>query len=332
MKRALQYLVYLVALVFMKIMEHLPRCTFHALAWLFSWPAMLLPQIGGLVRANIRCAFPEKEGKEVFTLSRRCIASLILTVCEFFWFHNKPEKIREMVDIQSNLAQVAKDAAKCLEEGRPVIFITPHHGNWEFSGMVLGIVFGFKMATVVRTPRNPYLGKLITGGRSVKNVQIIESRGGMLKLVHAMETGSAAGMLVDQNIKVRNGGAFVNMFGLPCPVTRFPGTMVLKKNAYIGVGSCIRMPDGHFKATMDPLPKPASEYTSEEEVIQDIMTMTEKLIRMAPEQYLWLYKRFQYIPPDASAELRAKYPSYAKVVKSSFFSKMRGGRGKPEKD
>ena len=86
MKRALQYLVYLAALVFMKIMEHLPRCTFHVLAWLFSWPAMLLPQIGGLVRANIRCAFPEKEGKEVFSLSRRCIASLILTVCEFFWF------------------------------------------------------------------------------------------------------------------------------------------------------------------------------------------------------------------------------------------------------
>ena len=105
----------------------------------------------------------------------------------------------------------------------------------------------------------------------------------MMKLVHAMENGSVAGMLVDQNIKARNGGAFVDMFGLPVPVSRFPGTMVLKKNAYIGVGSCIRLPNGHFKATMDPLPKPASEYTSEEEVIQDIMKMTENLIRMAPE-------------------------------------------------
>ncbi len=329
MKKILQYLVYLIAVVFMKIMEILPRRTFNFLAWLFSWLAIPIPMLGGLVRTNIQCAFPEKSKKEVFDLSRKCIASLILTVCEFFWFHNRPEKIKEMVDIQSNLAQVAKDAAKCLEEGRPVIFITPHHGNWEFSGMVLGIVFGYKMATVVRTPRNPYLGRLITGGRSVKNVQIIESRGGMMKLVHAMENGSAAGMLVDQNIKVRNGGAFVDMFGLPCPVTRFPGTMVMKKNAYIGVGSCIRMPDGHFKATMDPLPKPSSEYTSEEEVIQDIMKMTENLIRMAPEQYLWLYKRFQYIPQDASDELKAKYPPYAKVVKSSFFSK-RNRKGKEE--
>ena len=321
MKRVLQYIVYLAALVFMKFMEILPRGTFRFLGWLFSWLAVPLPPVGGLIRKNLRCAFPEKGEKEIFDLSRRCIANLIQTVCELFWFHNRPEKVREMIDVQPNLAAVAENARKCIAEGRPVILITPHHGNWEFSGMALGLYFGFKMATVVRTPRNPYLSRLITGGRSVKNVSIIESRGGMMKLVHAMESGSVAGMLVDQNIQALNGGAFVDMFGLPVQVSRFPGTMVLKKNAYIGVGSCIRLPNGHFKATMDPLPKPASEYTSEEEVIQDIMKMTENLIRMAPEQYLWLYNRFQYIPENASPELKAKYPSYAKTVKSSFYSK-----------
>ena len=139
-------------------------------------------------------------------------------------------------------------------------------------------------------------------------------------------------MLVDQNVKIRNGGAFVDLFGLPCPVTRFPGTMVLKKNAYVGVGSCIRMPDGHFKATMDPLPKASSEYTSEEEVIQDIMKMTENLIRMAPEQYLWLYKRFQYIPPDAPESIRAKFPDYACVPSERFFDNAARARAKREEE
>ena len=206
MKRVLQYIVYLAALVFMKFMEILPRGTFRFLGWLFSWLAVPLPPVGGLIRKNLRCAFPEKDEKEIFDLSRRCIANLIQTVCELFWFHNRPEKVKEMIDVQPNLAAVAENARKCIAEGRPVILITPHHGNWEFSGMALGLYFGFKMATVVRTPRNPYLSRLITGGRSVKNVSIIESRGGMMKLVHAMENGSVAGMLVDQNIKVRNGG------------------------------------------------------------------------------------------------------------------------------
>ena len=60
------------------------------------------------------------------------------------------------------------------------------------------------------------------------------------------------------------------------------------------------------------------------------MKMTENLIRMAPEQYLWLYKRFQYIPQDASEELKRKYPSYARVVKPSFFSRVQSARKKPD--
>ena len=44
MKRFSQYLVYLAALVFMKIMERLPRRTFRALAWFFSWIALPIPR------------------------------------------------------------------------------------------------------------------------------------------------------------------------------------------------------------------------------------------------------------------------------------------------
>ena len=60
MKRVLQYIVYLAALVFMKFMEILPRGTFRFLGWLFSWLAVPLPPVGGLIRKNLRCAFPER--------------------------------------------------------------------------------------------------------------------------------------------------------------------------------------------------------------------------------------------------------------------------------
>lgn len=263
-------------------------------------------------------------------MARKSLESLCLTACEFFWLHNKPEKAHELIDIQPDL-QAVMDELKNIG-GRPVIFITPHYGNWELSGMVLALVFGYKMATVVRSARNPYLDKLISGGRSVKNVKIIHSRGGMLKLVHAMENGCAAGMLIDQNTKIRNGGVFVNFFGIPCPVSRFPATMALKKNAYIAVGCCIRKPDGRFHAAMRKLPKEISEYASEEEITQAIMTLSEEFIRMAPEQYLWLYKRFQYIPPDAPDSIRAKFPKYACVPSERFFDHAARARAKRERE
>lgn len=48
--------------------------------------------------------------------------------------------------------------------------------------------------------------------------------------------------------------------------------------------------------------------------------ITEEFIRMAPDQYLWLYKRFQYIPENVSPEIRRRYPAYARVPNKRFFS------------
>ena len=83
------------------------------------------------------------------------------------------------------------------------------------------------------------------------------------------------------------------------------------------------------KAYLRALPKPTSEYQSDEEMIQDITKITEDYIRMAPEQYCWLYRRFQHIPPGTPEEVRKRYPDYAKEPKPSFFS--RTGKVRPEK-
>ena len=54
------------------------------------------------------------------------------------------------------------------------------------------------------------------------------------------------------------------------------------------------------------------------------MQISEEYIRRYPEQYLWWYHRFQYIPPDCPPELRARYPFYAGVAKPGFFRRNAG--------
>jgi chorismate mutase len=56
-----------------------------------------------------------------------------------------------------------------------------------------------------------------------------------------------------------------------------------------------------------------SEYDSDEALAQAMMSVLEDLIRQYPEQYVWLYKRWRYIPLDAPAEIAGKYPGYARV-------------------
>ena len=69
------------------------------------------------------------------------------------------------------------------------------------------------------------------------------------------------------------------------------------------------------------LSKPFEEYADDAEVLQELLDISEEYIRKYPEQYLWLYHRFQHIPPDASDELKRRYPYYAKVPNAHFFSK-----------
>ena len=74
-------------------------------------------------------------------------------------------------------------------------------------------------------------------------------------------------------------------------------------------------------AHIEYLSKPFEEYANDREVIQELMVKAEADIRRYPDQYLWFYKRFQYISPDASEEIRKKYPAYAVDPVAAFFSR-----------
>ena len=93
--------------------------------------------------------------------------------------------------------------------------------------------------------------------------------------------------------------------------------------AAIIYGSSLRFPDGRIHSFCEELPRPFEEYPDDRAVIQEVMKMSESFIRKYPEQYLWLYKRFQNIPPDCPEELRKRYPYYAKVPSPNFFRKLR---------
>jgi len=317
MSRFSNYLQYLAVCGTVAIIQDLPLRASRCYAKFLGKIGSKIPCFGGLVRTNLRVAFPDRDEAWIRRAASESLASLAMTLFEFFRLRRHPEDFESMFTCPEECERVGRAAA--ADKDHRLIMITPHFGNWEISGMILARHFGIKMATVVRTARNPYLDRLISSGRSVPGVEIIHSKRGMLHLVRAMENGSAAGLLIDQNTRVRDGGIFVDFFGMKCPVSRSPAILGRKLNARIIVGCSIRGKDGHFTGYLEPLSKLPSEYETDEEMLQEIMAISEKLIRLAPEQYLWMYKRFQHIPPDCPEDLRRRYPKYAAVPPPTFF-------------
>ena len=142
----------------------------------------------------------------------------------------------------------------------------------------------------------------------------------------ALKQGKSIGILIDQNTRVRDGGEFVDFFGLPVPSSTAPAALKRYCDAHnvpavIIFGSCPRLEDGRSVAHIEYLSKPFEQYADDREVIQELMVKAEADIRRYPDQYLWFYKRFQYICPDASEEVKKKYPAYAVEPSAAFFNR-----------
>lgn len=314
------FLIYIFALFLMKITGFFSYSFLVRLGKFLGNILYIFPCFGRLCYQNVHAAFPEKSKEEAKDIARKSLQSLALTCLEFLWIRSNEDEWVKMLDL-TDADEVAKMGLACLPEGKGAIFVTPHLGNWEISGKLLAQVYKFPMATVARTSRNPYLDKLISGGRSSSgNVEIIYAKGGAKGMKSALNKGKTLGILIDQNVKLRHGGIFVNMFGLPIPVSRAPAVLGRTQNRFFAVGASFRQENGTFKVYLKTLPKPAKDYESDEELIQALTDISEELIRMAPEQYLWMYKRFQYIPEGTPQEAVQRFPSYAKRPNKHFYT------------
>ncbi len=314
------FLIYLAVQFFMLVMWPMDHRWMRKLSEVGAWVMYMTPYLRNLCIKNIHAAFPEMPPEKVRETARKSLQNLALTVVESVWTRQHPEKFESFVNIEPCRFAVER-AIEATKKGEGSILLTPHLGNWEFASRVLAYTYKLPVRIVVKAARLPFLDKILSDSRRCGNVQIIYAKGAARAMKNALDDGLIVGILIDQNTKVRNGGVFVDFMGLKIPVSRAPAVLARSngKCRYIAIGAVIRDSKDTCKVYARQLSKPATEYATDEELIQEITDITADFIRMAPEQYCWLYHRFQYIPPDTPEEVRKRYPDYAKVPGKSFF-------------
>ena len=318
----MDFLIYLLVLIPYKIIHILPLRAVRAIALLCGKGLALIPFNRKIVFANIRAAMPELPEKEVVRIGKKSLENLAWNMAEFIWIDGEPERVQRCYRMQKETVEMLK---RGKAEGKRFIYVNPHLGSWEASGAAGAFFSGMPLAAIAKPVTNPYLNKLINNGKREKmGLKILFTRGAVRASIKALRDGMCLGTLVDQNTKVRRGGVFVSFFGIPVPSSIAPVEIKEYCDKHdipveILFGVSLRQPDGMVESICEPLPKPFAEYGSQEEVLQEIMNISERYIRQYPEQYLWLYRRFQYIPEDAAPEVRARFPFYAKSPSPGFY-------------
>ena len=242
---------------------------------------------------NIKTCFPELDSRAQRALTR---ASLI-ELCK--WFFELGPVCRWPLDRLERLivCQHGFDAIQeTLNQGRGVMLITPHYGNWELSA--LAGARQFPITIMYKPPKIRVLHRYMLGARTRADASLVETDyKGLKALIGALRRGEAIALLTDQEPRQ---GAYVHapFFSQPARTMTLFSKLLRKTDSAVFLSAMRRLPRGRgFELGCIPLDDRALSDQDEVRAATYMNQSLEKLILGDPAQYLWAYKRFKF-PPD----------------------------------
>jgi KDO2-lipid IV(A) lauroyltransferase len=171
---------------------------------------------------------------------------------------------------------------------RGVIYLTPHLGC--FDAAALWAAQRRPITVLYRPPKMKALQPLIETGRGRDRVQLAPANlSGVRLLLKALRRGEAVGILPDQ-VPGTGEGVWADFFGRPAYTMTLAGKLAQATGATILMAAAVRLPDGagfaiHF-----------TEFEGQvdgENSARDFNAAIERMVTLAPDQYLWSYNRYK---------------------------------------
>ena len=194
------------------------------------------------------------------------------------------------------------DAVEQLRaQGRGILMLTPHMGAFELLSLWIGARAPF--VAMYRQPRVAAVESIMLAGRERFDVQMATAdiKGIRVMLRHLKNNG-LVGLLPDQVPNKQGEAVVADVFGCPAMTMTLPAKLLRQTGAGLVIMFAKRVDAPHqFELYFEVVDAPMSG-----EPALDALTINnhmEKLIRMAPEQYLWNYNRYKRLP--ASVENQA---------------------------
>jgi KDO2-lipid IV(A) lauroyltransferase len=203
------------------------------------------------------------------------------------------------------------------DDAGPMIMLSGHFGNWELAGYLFG-VFGFPPHSVARPLDNAYLDAFLRRFRERTGQKMIAKKGGYDDMLEVLRSGGVLSMLADQDAGER--GLFVDFFGRPASTHKAIGLLAVEYNACVVVGTAHRVGPGFdYEVRCHDLIPPESwaDHPDPVRFVTERYTRAlEDAVRLAPEQYLWLHRRWKHQPKPRRSKVPAPHRAAASLTAS----------------
>lgn len=293
-------LEFLLAATLLKFLTWMPRpvakLVTHVIGFLGYCFAGRLRQIAYY---NLSLALPQLSRVEHRRIVKGVFKNLSRLLAEFSQFPKFARKGIDRIVVYDGFENYA-DAKK---RGKGVLIMTAHYGAWELASFAHS-VYGYPLKFLVRPLDNPRVDALIMRYRQLAGNVGIDKRKSMREVLRALRQNEAVGILIDQNAS-REEGVFADFFGIPASTTAGLATLAMRTGAAVVPGLLI-WDDQIKKHRLRFEPAVALEDTGDFQT--DVVSNTarfnrilEEKIRMHPDQWLWVHRRWKTRPDGEPA-------------------------------
>ena len=246
----------------------------------------LLKRERAVTRLNLEVVYPDLTEARRATLGRESLKHSTATMLELgFAWQGDPDRVANSI-VEVHGRELLDDARA---EGKGVIILAPHFGNWEVLNFWLSSHFPF--TAMYEPPKLAPLDPIIRAGRERCGASLVPTNPrGVAALLKALKRSEAVGILPDQEPSWGS-GVFAPFFKRPAYTATLLPKLVSRTNARVVTGVALRRPGRGFALYF--LAADERVYDEDETIsCSGVNASIEAVIALDPAQYQWEYKRY----------------------------------------
>ena len=271
-----------------KIVALLPLCLLQLIA---SWIAILLNSYNSsmkrITRINLQLAYPDLSTQQQKIFIKNSLKSQCMTYVESIKCWGMPPEYNLALLKNIYGEQYFTEA---LANKKGVIVVIAHFGCWELLNAWLNL---YSAPMIMYKPnKNKGIDRFMLEARQRLNATLVPTdENGARSIFKHLKQGGLTVILPD-HLPKESGGIYSNFFGQKTLSTTLVSKLASKTQCNVIGLSCIRDEISGFNVHCSRL--------SDDILSKDLQTSVDSLnqnleamINIAPEQYLWSYKRFR---------------------------------------
>jgi len=235
-------------------------------------------------------AFPEMSVGEAARVGRFSLANVLMNAFEMIRARrfDKAWIDRHVAD----MPEYAGRLRKLVDEGKGVVIMVPHTGNWYMAAWAMA-AWGLPLFAIAARQRNPYVNAWMN--RLYGSIDVLE-RGAastLREILQRIRRGQSFAILPD--LRAPQLDVQVPFLGGTANVSHAGALFAVQTGAPLVVAAMRRIDGKHVfdhLATLRPDPNAPDKKEEARRLTREVFTLLDAAIRKTPEQWFWFNKRW----------------------------------------